>query len=272
MEELNPEHYKYMPHSPGEEKPDQPAESVEQEEIVEVTEPVVIVEEKVIMEKSPAPEPESDSEPDWVEAVSNNGLISIIYNLLGPLFIPTIATLFIFFFSILALVAPGAVLPYSLTVFGATCMVPGILFFILQKTKFIRSFRLYDRSERLIPYVIEFLALGAMAIFFVYKGAAPWIWTVFCGGAAIALVNFLINFKIRISNHCSAIAALLAVLIVIQTYGMPQVSLFWWVAGTALFTGVIGSLAMIRGRHTLFEVLAGYATGFLGIILFSLIH
>lgn len=296
MEELNPDHLKYMPHQPGEEEtrnvssdsppplPEHVVNASRLEEVESQPEKVDAKSDKQEYEKTESrdgnmayrsdvkKEEQDEATSKLLDSWANTALAAFIYNFLSPLIIPTIATLFIFLLSLLAVVAPLASLPYSLTVFGATCLLPGIAFIILLKTGFIHSYQLTDRSDRVIPYVIEFLVFGAMAIFFIFKGASPWIWTIFCGGSAIAMINMLINFRMRISNHCSAMAALLAVLIVIQTYGVPPFPLFWWLVGTALFCGIIGSLAIIRGKHSLWEVLAGYATGFLSIILFSLIH
>lgn len=271
MDDYNPDHYKYMPHSGDE--PESGGETTPQELHAEATFADVkerIVEISVVREKPEESETREETAVDF-PAISKNALVSIIYNILSPLIIPTVATLFIFLLSLLAIMAPGAAVPYTLTVFGATFLLPVLLIFILQKTGIVRSFQLYDRNDRVIPYVLEFLALGAMAIFFIVKGGSPWIWRIFCGGAAISLTNLVVNFRVRISNHCSAIAALLAVIIVIQIYGLPQRSLFWWAVGTTLFCGFIGTLAILKGRHTLWEVLLGYATGFLGIVLFSLI-
>ena len=283
--EVNPDHYKYMPRGADETPADLPAE-----ETVEITEEALqetTEEKRQESEKTTSEEPRSASasplhkeqEPASDETVEEeipyireSVLVSVIYNFFSPLLVPTYATIFIFLLSLLIVVAPAAVIPYGLTVFGATCLLPALLILVLRKIGVIESVQLYDRNDRIVPYVIEFLAMGAMAIFFVVKGAMPWIWTIFCAGAAIALVNFAINFRMRISNHCSAMAALLAVLIVIQTYGVPPLPLRWWALGTALFCGIIGTLAILKGRHTIWEVLAGYATGFLGIILFSLIH
>ena len=281
MTDINPNHYKYMPHGAGEITGDESVtEVMETTDMPEETAGTVTPDEPRIdndnredLQPEEKYELKKDKEDSAVFSfVRNNALASIVYNFLSPLLIPTIATLFIFLSSLLSVVVPGAVLPYSLTVFGATFLLPVLTIFVLHKIGIVQSLRLYDRSDRLVPYVIEFLALGAMAIFFIIKGGAPWIWTIFCGGAAIALVNFVINFRIRISNHCSAIAALLATIIVIQMYGLPQKSLFYWAIGISLFTGITGTLSIIKGKHTLWEVMLGYATGFLCIILFSLIH
>lgn len=274
--EVNPDHYKYMPHT-GEEPPvpqpeQEPEEKAEQEATTavagEITAPTVEPVSRDIRTQTD----EEESDKDYSFPFLEGTLPRLLYNLCSPLIVPTFATLFIFFFSLLAVVAPGAVLPYGLTVFGATCLIPAIAMYVLLKIGAIQSFQLYDKSERLIPYVVEFLALGGTTLFFIFKGASAWIWTIYCGGALATVVNFLINFRIRISCHCTAIAGLLASLIVLQNHGVPQVSLLWWVIGTVGFAGVAGMVAIIQRRHTILEVLAGYATGFLSVLLLSLIH
>ena len=268
--EMNPEHLKYMPKTPGmePEEPEAQEVPVAVEEVVEIVEPPEVPVSAIMeQEASMAPSEEGAEAPKGLK-----DLLEIFYFLFNPLLVPAYACLLIFTLSILHIVAPTAALPYTLTVFGATGLVPFLTIFILQKVGVVESFYMKRPGERTVPYAIDFLAFGAMAIFFVYMGANAWIWTMFCGGAAIALVNMIINFRMRISSHCSAMAGLLAVLIVLNTYGIPQVSLFWWMVGAVFFAGVVGTAAIFVGKHTIWEVTAGYATGFLGIILFSLIH
>lgn len=268
MEDIK-EHYKYMPRPHAEEDMEIQREAAEEETAVEV----------VTVETEPAETYDSTEETATHAVEKEETLIpgfdmwflKGVYNIVSPLLVPTFATMLIFFFSMLAIVAPNAVLPYSLTVFGVTGFLPFIAFFILRRIGSISSFQMFDRGERILPYIIMIMALGAITIFFVAKGANTWIWTIYCGATATAIVNFVLNFKFRICNHCSAAAGLLAALIVIQTYGLPQEPLYWWAIGILLFGGIGGSLAIYIGKHSVWEVLAGYATGFLGVILFSLI-
>lgn len=214
--------------------------------------------------------PEAEPEDTGLEADAS--LLNVLANVVSPLLVPTFATLAIFWFSILSIVAPGAVLPYALTVAGATGVVPLLSLFVLKRIGSISSYYMYERNERIVPYIVMTLALGAMTVFYVVKGATPWIWTIYCGATAACLLNFCINFRLRVSTRCSAAAALLAALIVINTYGLPQVPLFWWAIGVIFFAGLAGTAAVFGGRHSIWEVIAGYATGFLPVILFSLIR
>lgn len=266
METDNSSHYKYMPRLPEEDQ-----------EIIENPEPVetvaeVITEETGIASELPEEREEQEDREEKDSAFYRSPLASFIYALFSPLAVPTIICILLFLLSILYVVAPGAVVPYSLTVFGASCVVPLITIYILLKVGEADSFKLFSARERVIPYIIEIMALGGLTLFFVFKGATPWIWTIFLGCTATAVANFLINFRLRVSCHCSAMGALVASLIVISKFGMPQMSMLWWIIGALFFAGYTGTLAISYGKHNIWEVMVGYITGFLSIILFSLIH
>lgn len=270
---MESDHSRFMPRqSAGEEKIEE--NTIEERvETLDGTQP----ETSVAAQPLPIPEVPRHSSPE--HAVADNILppaygtvASTVYTLLSPLMVPTYVALFIFLLSILSIIVPGAATSYALTVFGATCIVPLIVIFFLMRIGVVKSLDMLSRRERVLPYLVQFLAFGGVTLFLLFKGANPWIWTIYCGAAATTLVNMAVNIRMRISNHCSATAAAVAALIVINTYGVPQHSLFWWMVGTVFFTGVAGTLAIIKGRHTVWEVISGYVTGFLGVILFSLIH
>lgn len=269
------DHYKYMPPGsvPEEERKDGGGETVVPPVEIEET----VVEEVVIMEapaagESVTPEASSFSVEDVVSETGEAPLpVKLLYAFFSPVLVPTFISLFIFLLSMLVLVVPEAVAPYTLTVFGATCLVPVLSFAVLRRVGGIKSYWLFSSGERIVPYVVEIMALGGTTLFFIFKGANAWIWTIFCGATAVALVDFILNFRMRVSTHSSAMAALVAALIVINNYGMPQHSLFWWVVGAVVFAGYVGTVAILYGKHTIWEVLTGYAVGFLGVMLFSLI-
>ena len=291
--EINPDHYKYMPKPEGEPEPQegQPAESLEAvEEVVIVESRQTEVAETPSMQAETLEEERFDEDVHQDEEEGERAAFSdleegdtaltaackaglrFFYDLFNPMLIPAYATFLMFELTLLALVAPGAAFPYALTVLGATGAIPFIAVFVLLRVGSLGGMNLPSRKDRIFPYIIELLAMGAMTIFFLYKGAgANWIWLIFCGATTSVLVNFLLNFKIRVSNHCTAIAALLAMLIVIKPVALPGPALGWWAIGTVGMAGLLGTGAILLGKHSLKEVIIGYATGFLPIILFALI-
>ena len=277
----NSDHYKYMPRSAREEMPEpevqdehQNPDSDKESADIQSEVPATSYGESSIKKYIDKTKPEVTEKKEEDILVENGEypLMQLLNFFFSPFLVPTIATWFLFQLSVLHILLPCSTTPYTLTVFGATCVVPGMAIFILLKAGAIRSLQMYSSRERIVPFMLQIIALGAMGLFFLYKGANPWIWTVFCGGAAIGLVNLVLNFFLRVSNHCSAMAALLAVLIVINENGLPQESMLWWLIGVVLCGGISGVIAILAGRHSVWEVMVGYATGFLGIILFSMIH
>lgn len=276
----NPDHYKYMPKPHGE----QPhGEEMQNEE--PLSEEILVEESVVIVEEQPVPPARtaetgaetaenSDTEVAGVSdsaVLAGKSVLKFFYDFFNPFIIPTYATLLIFELSILKLIAPGAALPYTLTVFGITCVFPLLALLILKRIGSISQLGLPLRSDRTFPYIIEFLAFVAATLFFAFKGGAPWLWLTYCGAGVTVMLNFALNFKWKVSNHCSAMAAMLAVLIVINRDGMPHYGMEWWAIATVIIAGLQGTGAIVLGGHSLRDVFLGYATGFLPTLLLTLI-
>ena len=60
-------------------------------------------------------------------------------------------------------------------------------------------------------------------------------------------------------------------LIQVAKEGAPGSGLVWWITGALLCAGLLGSARIWLGRHTLMQVLAGSAVGFLCVWGLSLI-
>lgn len=233
-------------------------------------------EESTVTEK-PAPgvqpkekkEEEADYEP---EVDSGLGVAALnLLLVLSPLMIPFYCTILLFEITAMNMVAFSSRITFSLISLGLCMLLPLLLFLGLKKLKLITDLQLMNRKERTIPYAIMTLAIGGLALFYALVGAPVWLWAIFVGGAAAALVNMLINFKMRICSSATGLASLVAALIVMQNYTMEPGPVFWWTLGCVMLAGLVGTASIMVRRHSLLEVICGYATGFLAVILFSLI-
>ena len=223
----------------------------------------------------PAPQPkekkeyEEDCEP---EVDSGLGVAALnLLLVLSPLMIPFYCTILLFEITAMNMVAFSSRITFSLISLGLCMLLPLLLFLGLKKLRLITDLQLMNRKERTIPYAIMALAIGGLALFYALAGAPVWLWAIFVGGAAAALVNMLINFKIRICSSATGLASLVAALVVMQNYTMEPAPVFWWTLGCVLLAGLVGTASIMVRRHSLLEVICGYATGFLAVILFSLI-
>ena len=81
----------------------------------------------------------------------------------------------------------------------------------------------------------------------------------------------LINFRWKISAHAAGVAGVVALLIRIIRDGLPQDGAFLWLLIAIGLSGILGTARVWLGRHTAWQVIAGYAVGFLSVILMTLL-
>lgn len=188
-----------------------------------------------------------------------------------PMLIPVYGTLMILYLSMMSFVPASSKVVFTLAVVLFNVVIPMLFVIILKKLGYVKDLGLNNRSERPIPYIIMILCFSGTALFFHMKGAPLWMTLFYAGGALAALVNLIVNFWWKISAHAAAMAGLVALLIIINRDGLPHASIAGWLIATVILTGLLGSARVWLDRHTVGQVMAGYAVGFLSIYLLGLI-
>ncbi|MDE5871388.1 MAG: phosphatase PAP2 family protein [Muribaculaceae bacterium] len=188
-----------------------------------------------------------------------------------PLLMPVYGIMLIFSLSFLTYAPFHTKLVFTLIVLGANFVVPMLLVLLLKKLGMIDDIGLNGRKERLIPYVITILCLVGTGLFLYLKMAPVWVAMFYAGGALAGLINLLINFRWKISAHAAGIAGVVAMLIQVIKEGPSSEGMVWWIVGAIVTAGLLGSARIWLGRHTLMQVLAGTAVGFLSVWALSLI-
>ena len=262
-----------MPKPEGWTPKKEPEVVVELANEVSVEEVVVAEDEKAVYEKNDSasdhPVQPEDNTPleRFITRCSN--LISWIF---VPLLMPVYGIILIFSLSFLSYAPFHTKLVFTFIVFGANFLVPMILVLLLKKMKVIDDIGLNGRRERLIPYIITIVCLSATGLFLYFKMAPLWVAMFYAGGALAALINLIINFRWKISAHAAGIAGVVAMLIQVIKEGPSSDGMVWWIVGAIVTAGLLGSARIWLGRHTLMQVLAGSAVGFLSVWTLSLIH
>ncbi len=188
-----------------------------------------------------------------------------------PLLMPVYGIILIFSLSFLSYAPFGTKLTFTLIVFGANFLVPMLLVLLLKKMGMIDDIGLNGRKERLIPYIITIVCLGGTGLFLYLKMAPLWVAMFYAGGALAALINLIVNFRWKISAHAAGMAGVVAMLIQVIKEGPSSEGMEWWIVGAIIAAGLLGSARIWLGRHTLMQVLAGSAVGFLSVWTLSLI-
>lgn len=216
---------------------------------------------------SQTPETEQQEKTEYEDTTPTEKAVTLCSNLLSwifvPLLMPVYGILLIFNLSILSLASFQTKLFFTLVVLGVNFVFPMAMVLVLKKLGLIEDVGLNGRRERLIPYIITIVCLGGTAWFLYYKGAPLWVAMFFAGGALAAVINMIVNFRWKISAHAAGIAGIVAMLIQITKEGFPMPGMTWWIVGSILLAGLLCSARVWLGRHTLPQVLAGSAVGFL---------
>lgn len=191
---------------------------------------------------------------------------------LVPLLMPVYGLMLAFGLSILDVAPIRMRFAFTMIVAGICVLVPMVLVLLLKRMGMIEDVGLNGRKERFLPYVITFLCFGATAWFMAAKGAPLWLSLFFAGGALATLICTVVNFWWKISAHAAGIAGVVALLIRIEKDGSAEPELFFWLILVIILTGLLGSARVWLGRHTVWQVLAGYAVGFCSVFFLTMIH
>ena len=155
-----------------------------------------------------------------------------------------------------------------LTVFLITAVLPALLFLLLKYLKVIESTSLNGRKERLLPYIIIIVCYVASAVYLFSINAPEWLWMFMFGGGCAALVSMLVNFKWKISAHMAGIGGFVALVCRINSGGDGVFDLLPVICGAIFIAGILGTSRIAMERHTLWQVLAGAANGFICVYFF----
>lgn len=221
------------------------------------------------------PQPSGQRDKDY-PASDAERILTIFSNALSwvlvPLMMPVYGLILAFGLSILDIVPINTRVMLTLITAGINVIIPIILIILMKRAGVIQDVGLNGQKERAIPYVISIVALGATAWFMAMKGAPLWLSLFFAGGALAGMINFLINFRWKISAHAAGIAGVVALLIRIAKDSTPEPQLFTWLILTIVVAGLLGSARIWLGRHNCWQILAGYAVGFCCVFFISMIH
>lgn len=215
-------------------------------------------------------EPDRSYPPTTGERIAD-GFSTFISWVMVPLLMPVYGVLLAFNVSILDFTPISVKTVFTLVTVAFTVAVPALLVLLLKRMGLVHDIGLNGRKERLIPYIISIVCLVGTGWFMWYKGAPMWLVMFFGGGAVAGFVNLLVNFKWKISAHAAGVAGVVALLIRIIRVGFPQEEAFIWLLVSIALSGLLGTTRVWLGRHTVWQVFAGYAVGFLSVFFMTMI-
>lgn len=194
-----------------------------------------------------------------------NRIASIISALFSPIFIPTYGIGLSLLTTTLYYVAPSAKWHVLLTTLAITGMIPLIAIFILTKLGRVTDAGLNERRERTIPYLISLACYLGCAGYLVTVHSPMWLTMFIVGGAAALTVALIVNLWWKISAHAAGMGGLVALLIHIMARGLNVWEVEWIALAAIIMAGVVATARLILHRHTLGQLAAGFALGFIAV-------
>lgn len=220
--------------------------------------------------RSPEPESTPDLPPTrWEQLVDN--LSTAVSWLMSPLLMPVYGIVLVFMLTLYSYVPMGVKLGFTLIVAGVTIILPMLTVLLLKHLGMVSDIGLNNQKERTIPYLITILCMGGTGVFLAMKGFPLWVVMFYAGGALAGLIEAIINNWWKISAHAAGVAGIVAMLIRMSHTPMVNPDVLTWLIVAVACAGLTGSARLWLGRHTLGQVLAGYAVGFCSVYFLTMI-
>ncbi len=187
--------------------------------------------------------------------------------LFSPLLMGTYGIILTMWLSYLCYSPMKARLTVIAVTFVATCAIPVIAIFLLNRLGVVKNPTLNDRTDRTVPYVICTLCYIAVAIYYHFVNAPVWLSMFMLGGAVALVILAVVNRWWKISGHATGMGAIVAMLFFLTCSGNSPLNLQPEFITGIIVTGAVCTSRLILNRHTLLQVGAGFLNGFICIFL-----
>lgn len=193
-----------------------------------------------------------------------NKLATLLSTVFHPLLMPTYGIAIALYTSYMRIFGDRLLGIVIVGVLLTTCILPSLGIYILYKLGHISDFRLHERTERTIPYLINFACYVACYLYLYRFGIPSWI-IAFIAGAIVALIiSLFINRYWKISAHMVAAGSMVTLVFLMSFYSLMLTPYILPLQiASVLLAGAIGSSRILLKRHTLGQVGVGFALGIL---------
>ncbi|MDE7343449.1 MAG: hypothetical protein K2N19_05475 [Muribaculaceae bacterium] len=218
-----------------------------------------------------AAEPQEQPIPERGGARFLTGVSHLLSWVLSPVLMPTYAIITVFGLSMLSFAPMHSKLIIIAIVFGLTAVLPALAILVLMKYGDVHDAALTRRTDRFIPYVVTGCCLLGCGFYLSTTGVPRWVCLFYIGAALATVVNLLVNYRWKISAHGAGIGGYIAMIMIMNRYGLPHYNLWGWCVGAVLAAGLLGTARVWLGRHTPMQTVIGELVGFAGVLSMELL-
>jgi membrane-associated phospholipid phosphatase len=186
--------------------------------------------------------------------------LQTVSNILHPLLMLTYAAILLVTNTYLAILPTASKLTIIGEVFALSCLLPILCILLLYKLRIVGHWALRDRTDRALPLLINALAYGVCAWILYVQGMPMWALTFYIGATVLAFICWAISFWWKISAHAAGISGATMVSFILY-HLFPLTFPLWMPLLLICLTGLLSSIRVYLGRHTMAQVTAGTLLG-----------
>jgi membrane-associated phospholipid phosphatase len=186
--------------------------------------------------------------------------MQFISNLLHPLLMLTYAAILLVTCTYLSVLPTSAKWIIVGEVFLLSCLLPNLCILLLYKLKIVGHWALRDRTDRALPLLINAIAYGVCTWTLSRQGLPQWVLSFYSGATILAFLCWAISFWWKISAHAAGISGATMVTFILYSL-FPLTFPLWLPLLLVCLTGLLCSIRVYLGRHTMAQVIAGTLLG-----------
>lgn len=180
--------------------------------------------------------------------------------LFTPFYLPLFGLITLFTLSSLALLPIFYRLQVVILVYLFTILLPTWLIHFYRRHQGWTLIELGHRERRMVPYVISIVCYLSCVWILTSMNVFHFVSSILMAALLVQIVCAIINVWWKVSTHSAAIGGVAGALFSFsEIFGFNPV---WWLCVVLIVAGLLGSARMILRQHSLAQVVAGFAVGF----------
>lgn len=198
-------------------------------------------------------------------------IASLISFIFSPLLVPTYGVWVAMNTTVLSELPARVLWGVPGVTFLITCILPLMAIAGMWRLGSVSDPGLNERTERTAPFTVTAVSYILCAVYLSKANAPSWLVLFMVGATFATVVSLIVNRWWKISAHMAAMGGLFGLTVRIALSDFATADMLWWVAGVAVCCGLVGTARIGLERHTPWQVAAGWANGFVCVLLASLI-
>lgn len=186
----------------------------------------------------------------------------IFSDVFSPLLMPTYGMALAMWLTPLRVLPEKSRLLATLMIALITGVTPLAAIAAMRSMGYVSDNSISRREQRFVPMIIVLACYIGAALFLDSAHAPFWLQLFFYGAAVATAIATVITFRWKISAHCTAAGGLAGMMMWLADNQAEGLAALLFLSVVLLIVGGVGTSRLILKRHTLAQVVAGFALGF----------